>query len=218
MKLLLLTAGTLAAELESWLRARGIAPGHCDSLAAALKDAPAEAVWVEVSQGSTGAAHESQRMVEKERLSERGREMDALEHMAHNSSTSSTAASLGLLPVRAAAPELFASLVTAYAEALEAAVEQRAFGTAADLPERLQSIAQQLGHLSAGPRDVIEIHAAALKKKLTPALPARAQACCEEARLLALAVMGHLASYYRGAGPARRAAPLPPALAEGGSR
>ncbi len=218
MKLLVLNAGTLAAQLESWLGAHDVIVGHCDSMAEALQDAPAGAVWVEVSNGPTGTAREPQATVDRERLSEQGREMVALEHMAHDTSTSATAASFSLLPLRAAAPERFNSLVTSYAEALEAAVEQRVFGTSAGLAERLQLIAQQLGHLSGGPRDVIEIHAAALKKKVLPALPARAQAYCEEARLLALAVMGHLASYYRGDRLGRGPALFPPGSAEGGSR
>ncbi len=214
MKFLLLT-GTLADEFESSLRARGIAPGHGDSIAAALKDASDEAVWVEAPHAATDAAQGPQATVENERRSERGREMAALEHMAHNRSTSSTAASLGLLPFRAAAPELFGLMVASYAEALELAVEQRTFRTATDLAGRLRSIAQQLGQSCAGPRDVIEIHAAALKAKLTAAVPARAQAYSEEARLLALAMMGHLAAYYRETGPARVAAPLLPASAQG---
>ena len=58
-------------------------------------------------------------------------------------------------------------------------------------------MADELGFLKAGPRDVVQIHRAVLKKKTREVVIAKAQAYAEEGRLLALELMGHLVSYYR---------------------
>ena len=66
-------------------------------------------------------------------------------------------------------------------------------------------MAEELGLLKAGPRDVVEIHSTALKEKRHKVTPQKAQAYAEEGRLMALQLMGHLVSYYRNYSLSRKA-------------
>jgi hypothetical protein len=88
--------------------------------------------------------------------------------------------------------------VSAYGTLLDSALQQRAFGTVRDPQISAVLLAAQLGAYTATPRDVVEIHLEALRERTRHTVPARAQAYLEEARVLALEVMGHLAGYYRG--------------------
>ena len=51
--------------------------------------------------------------------------------------------------------------------------------------------------MRAGPRDVVELHTTALKRRLSSAGVEQAEAYTEEGRLLVLELMGNLVSYYR---------------------
>ncbi len=62
---------------------------------------------------------------------------------------------------------------------------------------RLQSLAEKIGFLKAGPRDIVEIHSLALKRKMADVPPQRARAFMEEGRLIVLELMGYLVSVYR---------------------
>ena len=63
--------------------------------------------------------------------------------------------------------------------------------------ENLYNIAEELGYLRAGPRDVVELHSSALKRKTGVVSHVKAQAYVEEGRVTLLELMGHLVSYYR---------------------
>jgi len=58
-------------------------------------------------------------------------------------------------------------------------------------------VAEELGLLRAGPRDVVELHTAALRGRIGPATPQRAQASVEEARVAVFGLMGYLVAHYR---------------------
>jgi hypothetical protein len=58
-------------------------------------------------------------------------------------------------------------------------------------------VADHLGALRAGAREVAELHARALRQKTRGAPAARVGALIAEGRLTALELMGHLVSYYR---------------------
>jgi hypothetical protein len=47
------------------------------------------------------------------------------------------------------------------------------------------------------PRDVVEIHLAAMRARAEEAPPQKTQAYVEEGRVLVLELMGHLANFYR---------------------
>ena len=67
----------------------------------------------------------------------------------------------------------------------------------ANVSEELRAIAEQLGTLGAGAREVAELHARALKQRTRNATVAKAQAFTAEGRLVSFELMGHLLSFYR---------------------
>lgn len=101
-------------------------------------------------------------------------------------------------PLRAAFPERFAALVKEYGEILDLAVaqalERRA---AAPLEPRLQRLALSAAELRAGPRDIVDLHAAAMKQREPTQGPKRAQLYLAEGRLRLLELMGRLVTIYR---------------------
>jgi hypothetical protein len=107
------------------------------------------------------------------------------------------AQSLGLTPLREGLPELFDELVQHYGELLDLALEQRVYKVNYQLSENLRALGDQLGFIKAGPRDVVQIHHAALLKKAANVTVSKSRAYIEEGRLLILELMGNLVSYYR---------------------
>jgi hypothetical protein len=87
--------------------------------------------------------------------------------------------------------------VQRYAELLDLAVEQRAYKVEHRLSDALRAVADDLGFLNAGPRDVVELHTAALKQRITGVPALKAQAYIDEARVMVLELMGYLVAYYR---------------------
>ena len=94
-------------------------------------------------------------------------------------------------------PKTFQELVRSYGSLLDRALEQRVYKVQNNVSEGLRSIAEEMGALKAGPRDVVEIHSTALKLKVSGENPKKVEAYAEEGRLIVLELMGHLASHYR---------------------
>ncbi len=130
------------------------------------------------------------------RAQEREQEINLLDQLAKSSSEISQKM-MGNTPLSKLDTGLFEQMVNQYDSLLDLAIEQQAYRVQYDLANALKGIANQLGRLQAGPRDVVEIHSTALKHKLTIATPERAQAIVEESRLLVLELMGDLVKYYR---------------------
>ena len=84
-----------------------------------------------------------------------------------------------------------------YVVVLSHALEQRAFKVDHRTTDSLHAIADRLGTLSAGPRDVIDVHLAGLRQRLAQSAASEGAAIAEEARLLVLELMGHVVTYYR---------------------
>ena len=99
-------------------------------------------------------------------------------------------------PVFEASGKQFDEAVSWYGRLLETALESRAYKTEAN-PEEVERFGQWLGKSGAVPRDVIQIHMAALKGTLPSSNPARTRAYHEEGRVLLIEIMGHLALTYR---------------------
>jgi len=134
------------------------------------------------------------------------RELRSLERLSGPLRTAVTAQTYGLASLHQSQPDIFGDLVHQYADLLDLALEQRAFRVDHNIPENLRGVAERLGFLKAGPRDVVEIHSAALKEKSGGVTPQKGLAYVEEGRLIVLELMGYLVSYYfnqsRGVGPA----------------
>jgi hypothetical protein len=84
-----------------------------------------------------------------------------------------------------------------YGDLMEKALEQRTFKIEHSIPKRLQVLAEQIGFLQAGPRDVIDIYTEALRGKTDKTIPTKTEAFVEEGRFLVLELMGYLVSFYR---------------------
>lgn len=125
------------------------------------------------------------------------RELRSLTQFAAPPKTTVTAEAFGKVPLHQSLPDTFTELVQLYKDFIDLALDQRTFKVDHNLSERLRAIAEQLGFLKAGPRDVVEIYNTALREKVRDQAPVRVQAYMDEARLMVLELMGHLVSFYR---------------------
>ena len=108
--------------------------------------------------------------------------------------TEVTRALAGLAPVRERLPEAFGALGVDYGRLLVAYV---ASGPRNRPVALMQPIADRLGGLGAGPRDLVDLHLDTLDRLTAGAGEARARPLVIEGRLLALEMMGLLVDYYR---------------------
>ena len=130
-------------------------------------------------------------------LDQQEKEMLALGHFTSPSQASISAQLFGAGSLRQTLPEIFNEMVERYGVLLDLALEERAYKVEHNVSGGFVFLVERLGFLKAGPRDVVDIHSATLKKKAKESNPARAQAYVEEGRLTVLELMGHLLSYYR---------------------
>ena len=137
------------------------------------------------------------KQAEEARIEQLERELRSLERLSLSPKAAATAETLGLKPFRQAVPDTFNQVVRHYGDLMELALEQQAYKVEHDISGKLRTIAEELGSFKAGPRDVVEIHSSALRKKASETSYARAQAYAEEGRMMMLQLMGHLVSYYR---------------------
>lgn len=159
---------------------RGAVVSHTDITARRLAD-----------RAAAQAEAQAMRVVQLER------ELEGLLQMAQTGPSAVTSGLFGKDPLRKSAPYLFEELVRRYGELLDLALDERAYKVEYDLSGELRLIANRLGFLKAGPRDVVEIHSSVLKQKSSENNPQKDQAYLEEGRLLVLELMGYLVSYYR---------------------
>jgi GAF domain-containing protein len=134
-----------------------------------------------------------------ERIRQLEGEIRDLERLSGPQTTAETARAFGAVALRESHPDLFRELVGRYEHALDLALEQREFKVSHRISEELRSVSDRLGFSRAGPRDVVDVYRAALKRKSADAPERKGRAYVEEGRLLVLELMGHLVSYYRAA-------------------
>lgn len=103
-------------------------------------------------------------------------------------------------PLRQRSAPAFAQAVAAYRALLDEALRCRAMQQPLP-PAGPRQLGEALGAHEAAPRDVIEVHLAAIRAASADAPAARQQAYLEEGRLLALELMGHLAACYHARAP-----------------
>lgn len=141
--------------------------------------------------------HHLQRRANAEREQrQRRRELLALEQLGRNS-TPVTTLLYSQTVLADFDPALFQKLVDNYCNLLEQAVEQQAFKVAHTVSRELAALAERLGFLKAGPRDVIDLHSRALETTLRDSTRYAAKFYTDEGRLMALELMGYLVNYYR---------------------
>ena len=132
-----------------------------------------------------------------ERVERLEKELRSLERLSGSPESAVTGKTFGLMPLREGQPDTFKDLVRQYADLLDLAIEEQAYKIEHNISYAIRSLADQLGFLRAGPRDVVEIHTSALKIKSNGAAFKKARAYTEEGRLMVLELMGYLATYYR---------------------
>jgi PAS domain S-box-containing protein len=138
--------------------------------------------------------------VEEEAQSEErlGRELRSLEPMSSLKGQTPVAGRLfGREPLRTAFPAAWQSLVQSYSQVVGLAVDEKVYGARSEVSARLRGIAQEIGRLRAGPRDVVDIHVEALKSEYLTANPLKSKAYAEEGRLVVLELMGYVTAFYR---------------------
>lgn len=115
-----------------------------------------------------------------------------------------TARMFGVKSLRKNFPDIFQQFVMHYIEVLELAIEQRVYKVEHPISTELRALAEHLGNLHAGPRDIVELHTQSLVQvtqdkngRHTNAKDWKAKAYTEEGRLIALELMGYLVTYYQ---------------------
>ncbi len=135
---------------------------------------------------------------ERDRQQEqREREWLLLESLCAPRTTVTTAEVSHVMSLREEMPDTFGELAQQYGGLMDRVLEQRVYKVEHRVSEGLRLLAEELGLVKAGPRDVIEMHATVLKTKVRGALPQKADVYAEEGRLAVLELMGYLVSYYR---------------------
>ncbi len=133
---------------------------------------------------------------ERERR-QQAEELAQLERLSEPSTAQTTARSFGIVTIQESAPETFAGLVDDYRTLIEETIEEHALKVDRRVSGKIHDLAQDLGVLGATPRDVTEIHVAAIKQCKSDANVRRATTITEEGRMILIEVLGNLASYYR---------------------
>jgi len=124
-------------------------------------------------------------------------ELGMLGRVSADPDTSITSGLFGVKSLKEGAPKVYGEMLDAYASLLTRSMEEQAVKVEEMASEGLQLLAQRLGHMRAGPRDVVGLHTEALKR-LTESVRARqVRAYVNEGRMMVLKLMGYLVSYYR---------------------
>ena len=104
-------------------------------------------------------------------------------------------------PLRSARPGDFAELTAGYGRMLDRAVGRVLGGAGREPDPEACRLARRAGELGAGPRDLVEIHQAAMQAQARELGALRMKLYVAEGRVSLLELMGHLASHYRDALP-----------------
>jgi len=126
------------------------------------------------------------------------REQSVLESFSNSQRGMAVTARLhGEQPVQDSAPEIFADLVTEYQQILEQSLDAVIHETGYSATEPIHDLATKLVFLSAGPRDVLQLHKTALAVLCEDRPQARVRATTEEGRFLLVELLGSILSLYR---------------------
>jgi len=130
------------------------------------------------------------------------REVRSVERLSAPVSPQITSQYYAGFSLRDAYPAEFETLTASYRGLLARCLEERIYQTSGKVAARVPEMAAEFALLRSGPRDVLDVHMAALTKALKEEPRNRSQALLEEGRILVLNLMGHLAAFYRNYYPA----------------
>lgn len=134
---------------------------------------------------------------EAQRRNKRENEYNTMARFIKSRGTDITAEMYGRMPLCKQAPEQYQELVGLYSQLLDLRIDEQLYKGEKNSSQNLQALAEHLGLLRVGPRDVVDIHTKALEFETVGVSGMREDAYIEEGRLLLLELMGWLASYYR---------------------
>lgn len=156
-----------------------------------------ELARAEAARASAEAELRQARLADQQRRERHERELSSLERLSGGGATTVTARVFGVARLAEAVPERFDQFVRRYGEMIELSLDQRTYKVEHRLSDGLRALADEIGFLHGGPRDVVELHTIALRNRIAEATPRRAQALIDEARVMVLELMGYLVGYYR---------------------
>lgn len=132
-----------------------------------------------------------------EQTSDVHREISDLARLTGQPVAAVTALSFGLSPLSESNPDGFREFVDEYVRVLEQAMKERGFKVENSSSEALRTIAESLGQYRAGPRDVMDIHVAAIREITENTQPSVSQIYLSEGRLKVIELLGYLLAFYR---------------------
>lgn len=100
-------------------------------------------------------------------------------------------------PLRSRDSEHFNQFVRRFGDVMELALERLVYKVDIDISGTLRNLADDLGHLQAQPRDLVQIYSTSLESKRRKATEQRYKGYAEEGRLLLIETMGYLVNHYR---------------------
>lgn len=124
-------------------------------------------------------------------------ELQYFERMSGSDTSQISKQMFSVKTLRLGIPDEFERLTQDYAKSLILSVESQKFKTGESASEGLRSLAETLGFLGAGPRDVVELHTQVIKSLSQEAPSAKARVYLQEGRLMLIELMGLLVAYYR---------------------
>jgi len=108
-----------------------------------------------------------------------------------------TASLYNSAPLKKEYPESFQYLLAEYNHLLDESIEIRFFLVENNLRQRLGILAESLGFLKAGAKDIIDLHRQCIMGRLEKATPKEQKVILEESRLMLIELMGYMINHYR---------------------
>lgn len=125
------------------------------------------------------------------------REQQYLRQLGASAGTAITGRMFNQGPIREMLPDAFSGFVARYIDVIRRSFESQTHKVRDNVSEAIRSLGDELGFLKATPRDVIDVHAAAVNLLTDSARHDRTEPLTEEARLIIIELMGYLATFYR---------------------
>jgi PAS domain S-box-containing protein len=128
--------------------------------------------------------------------SARKREFNTLQEYCEGRSACTSGLSLGIEPLSKARPEIFSEIVASLENLMEQSMEQNIYKVNYRVSSQLRELAEKLGKVQAGPRDLVQAYIQGLQNKTKDHKHRKSRAYTEEGRLMLIELMGYLATYY----------------------
>lgn len=139
-------------------------------------------------------ARVERRLERSEELDELGKLLTISSSMVSAPATETTSGAHSAMDINS---DLFQELVERYASLVKLGMEEQAVQQNHHVAEQLTELAEQMGFLKSGPRDVINVHSRAVQQLVEGYPPDKASALASEARFRMLELMGRLLLFYR---------------------